>query len=211
MLRRSGSRNAAREHAFGGGRHRRLRGLFAPVDRKNRVFRRLGTAAKVLPEFPLTARQGARGPVVAEKPLPPARPAGLAHSVGRRADQVAERYAPAYVIIDRQYEVLHFSGRTGRFLALHELTTNAVKHGALTNSGKIHVAWRLNGDGTSLHFDWTEKNGHPIATAPSREGFGMELLTRILPYDLDAKTSVSFEPQGLRFSMELPLDHVVQK
>jgi len=93
-------------------------------------------------------------------------------------------------------------------LALHELTTNAVKHGALTNSGKIHVAWRLNGDGTALHFDWTEKNGHPIATAPSREGFGMELLTRILPHDLDAKTSVSFEPQGLRFSMELPLDHV---
>jgi len=36
--------------------------------------------------------------------------------VGRRVEQVAERYAPAYVVVDENYDVLHFSGRTGRFL-----------------------------------------------------------------------------------------------
>jgi hypothetical protein len=37
----------------------------------------------------------------------------------------------------------------------------------------------------------------------------MELLTRILPYDLDAKTNVEFDDGGLRFAMELPLSNVI--
>ena len=39
----------------------------------------------------------------------------------------------------------------------------------------------------------------------------MELLTRILPYDLDAKTNVDFEDRGLRFQMELPTEHLVER
>ena len=89
--------------------------LFAPVDRKNRIFRRLETPTKILPGFPLVARHRERGQA-AEKLASLARSSNLAISVGRRADQVADRYAPAYVIIDTEHEVLHFSGRTGRFL-----------------------------------------------------------------------------------------------
>lgn len=89
--------------------------LFAPVDRRNRLFRRLETPTKIFPEFPLVAR-GARHDPNPSKPASPPRPAGLALSISRRADQIAERYGPAYVITDTQLEVLHFSGRTGRFL-----------------------------------------------------------------------------------------------
>jgi two-component system CheB/CheR fusion protein len=89
--------------------------LFAPVDRRNRLFRRLETPTKVLPEFPLVAR-GTPPEPQAGKPAQPTRAGGLALSISRRADQVAEKYGPAYVIIDTQLEVLHFSGRTGRFL-----------------------------------------------------------------------------------------------
>ncbi|MFD1613066.1 CheR family methyltransferase [Sphingomonas tabacisoli] len=89
--------------------------LFAPVDRRNRLFRRVETAIRVLPEFPLSARAGRRD-IIADKAPTPLRPAGLAHGIGRRAAQVAERYAPAYVVIDRDQEVLHFSGRTGGYL-----------------------------------------------------------------------------------------------
>lgn len=89
--------------------------LFAPVDRRNRLFRKLETPTKVLPEFPLVAR-GAPPDTHAARPPQAARPGGLALSISRRADQVAERYGPAYVIIDTQHDVLHFSGRTGRFL-----------------------------------------------------------------------------------------------
>lgn len=88
--------------------------LFAPVDRKNRVFRRLDTAIRVLPDFPLTPR--VRSVDTNGPPPAPPRSGPLSATVSRRAEMVAERYAPAYVVIDDQYEVLHFSGRTGRYL-----------------------------------------------------------------------------------------------
>lgn len=88
--------------------------LFTAADRKNRLFRRLETPNKVLPEFPLVARQP-RGPAP-EMPAPPTRPGALAITISRRAEQIADRYSPAYVIIDTQHEVLHFSGRTGKYL-----------------------------------------------------------------------------------------------
>jgi two-component sensor histidine kinase len=96
-------------------------------------------------------------------------------------------------------------------LALHELTTNAVKHGALTLSGgRIAVRWQTDGDGSPLQFQWIESGFDCRLGTPSRQGFGMELLTQILPYDLDAKTQVRFEDGGLSFSMELPADSILK-
>ena len=98
-------------------------------------------------------------------------------------------------------------------LALHELVTNAVKHGALAsrNGGRIAIAWSLNGDSGegNLGFEWREKSGDRELFEPSRHGFGMELLTRILPYDLSAKTDVEFQKTGIRFKMELPAEHLL--
>jgi len=89
--------------------------LFAPIDRRNRVFRRLETATRIIPDFPLTAR--ARVPEGAgPSPLEFLQAQRLSGLVSRQAEAVADRYAPAYVVLDRQYDVLHFSGRTGRFL-----------------------------------------------------------------------------------------------
>lgn len=88
--------------------------LFAPVDRKARTFRRLETARRVLPEFPLGPRS-ARGEERAALNVLRRRRSAPS-SLARRAEVVAERYAPAYVVTDSQGEVLHFSGRTGRWL-----------------------------------------------------------------------------------------------
>jgi two-component system CheB/CheR fusion protein len=101
-------------------------------------------------------------------------------------------------------------------LALHELTTNAVKHGVLgmKDGGVIAISWRLDGDGhrggRDLRFEWTEKSSNGRIPKPERHGFGMELLSRILPYDLGAKTNVEFGQKGLRFQMELPTEHIVE-
>jgi two-component sensor histidine kinase len=96
-------------------------------------------------------------------------------------------------------------------LALHELTTNAVKHGALTLSGgRIAVRWQTDGDGSPLQFQWIESGFDRQLGTPTRQGFGMELLTQILPYDLDAKTQVRFDDGGLSFSMELPADNILK-
>lgn len=89
--------------------------LFAPVDRKNRVFRRLDTATRVIPDFPLSPRTRVSEPASASYRSVP-QVARLAANVTRQAEAIAERYAPAYVVVDPQGEVLHFSGRTGRFL-----------------------------------------------------------------------------------------------
>ena len=98
-------------------------------------------------------------------------------------------------------------------LALHELTTNAVKHGPLVqnNGGQIAVAWRLDGTGESrrLKFHWLEDNPGERGRKPTRHGFGMELLTRVLPYDLDARTSFELKPSGMHFEMDLPIEHLV--
>ncbi len=89
--------------------------LFAPIDRRSRVFRRLETAIRVIPDFLLSTRRRASDPLDAmpaeASPLP-----RLSQTISRQAEAIAERYAPAYFVVDTQFDVLHFSGRTGRFL-----------------------------------------------------------------------------------------------
>ncbi|MBX5162031.1 MULTISPECIES: CheR family methyltransferase [unclassified Rhizobium] len=89
--------------------------LFAPVDRKNRLFRRLETATRIIPDFPLSPRpRSPDHPFSA--PAPMLQTGRLSVTISRQAEVVAERFAPAYVVVDSHYDVLHFSGRTGRYL-----------------------------------------------------------------------------------------------
>src|SRR5215469_1822907 len=85
--------------------------LFAPVDRRARIFKKLETGTRLPPEFPITTTAG-RTTVE----LPPVRNFGPDVGLERRAQRIAERYAPAYVITDENFHILHFSGRTGRYI-----------------------------------------------------------------------------------------------
>ena len=90
---------------------------------------------------------------------------------------------------------------------MHELATNAVKYGALSSdTGRIAVRWRrVPLDGSErLELSW-EEDGVADRVEPRRQGFGMELLQRTLPYELRAETKVELRPQGLRFTMAMPL------
>jgi len=92
-------------------------------------------------------------------------------------------------------------------MAVHELTTNAVKHGALTREeGRIEVYWTLmdTANGPSLLCEWKEQDG-PTVTAPSREGFGSMLLNRVLSQQIRAEVRAAFEPDGFRLRMIVPL------
>jgi two-component system CheB/CheR fusion protein len=80
-------------------------------------------------------------------------------------------------------------------MVLHELTTNAAKHGALSGqSGKVAIAWSV--DGRSLDLIWREQGGPPTRE-PEQQGFGMRLVTNELAYSLSGKVSMNFEPNGL--------------
>ncbi|GJD75615.1 sensor histidine kinase [Methylobacterium goesingense] len=92
-------------------------------------------------------------------------------------------------------------------MAFHELTTNAAKHGALSQpGGRITVAWDVTaGDsGRRLSLDWRESGGPPV-TAPQRKGFGSTLLQRVLAQQCNATVTIDYAPAGLHFHMEAPL------
>ena len=98
-------------------------------------------------------------------------------------------------------------------LAIHELATNAVKYGALSSpQGHVTVAWRLedrNGD-QRLRIEWTETGVPVIAPAPRRSGFGTELLTQTLPYQLRGTTTLTFKPGGIQCIIEIPSKGILQ-
>jgi two-component sensor histidine kinase len=83
-------------------------------------------------------------------------------------------------------------------LALHELATNAVKYGALSNeAGFVSVEWRV--DGRTLWLEWEEHDG-PEITKPAKKGFGSKLLARTGP-----QTEMTFDAKGLRCRIALHL------
>src|SRR6266850_3192223 len=90
-------------------------------------------------------------------------------------------------------------------LALHELSTNAAKYGALSKpDGHISVSWTIvggNGAGI-LKFRWQETGGPPV-TQPKREGFGTSLLKMTLG---DAR--IEYVPEGLIYEVDVPMDHI---
>jgi signal transduction histidine kinase len=97
-------------------------------------------------------------------------------------------------------------------LALHELGTNALKHGALrAAAGRVAVTWRVRGKGADrrLLLEWTER-GAPRRRggATPRRGFGRELIEQALPYELDARTELHLGDGGARCRIELPLEPV---
>jgi len=85
-------------------------------------------------------------------------------------------------------------------IVLHELGTNAAKHGALScETGKIDLSWSL-GDGR-VSLRWAEHNGPQVAP-PTRKGLGSKLIKRGLP---DAKIDWQFLPRGVVCAIEFPL------
>jgi PAS domain S-box-containing protein len=92
-------------------------------------------------------------------------------------------------------------------MAIHELTTNAAKHGALsTFGGQVEVRWHVEPgeERPVLHFAWTEHGGPKVST-PTRQGFGSRLLQRVLATQLQADVAMNFPEEGLRFTMTLPI------
>jgi two-component system CheB/CheR fusion protein len=92
-------------------------------------------------------------------------------------------------------------------MALHELTTNAVKYGALSvPDGIVHASWTVEPgpDGQWLTLDWIESNGPPV-TPPGQHGFGMTLIERGLTQDMGAEVRIEFDPRGVRATLRAPL------
>jgi two-component sensor histidine kinase len=92
-------------------------------------------------------------------------------------------------------------------MALHELTTNAIRYGALSvPAGYVQIRWSVNGieGARRLHLEWREFGGPPVSE-PQHQGFGTTLLQRVLTMQCNAEVEVQYDKDGLRFTMEAPL------
>ncbi|UPJ56945.1 CheR family methyltransferase [Bradyrhizobium sp. 192] len=97
-------------------------------------------------------------------------------------------------------------------LALHELTTNAVKHGALKDGqGRLDVSWRVQRNGRSapnLLLTWKE-SGVPKMPKPSQKGFGRNLIERALAHTSGAKSEFRFGQDGISCQIQLPIPRAI--
>jgi PAS domain S-box-containing protein len=92
-------------------------------------------------------------------------------------------------------------------LALHELATNAAKHGAFTcPAGRVEIASQIDGSGPErrLVLTWSEQGGPAVAGDP-QAGFGTTMIQRGLAYQLGGSAQLEFRPQGVHCRIELPL------
>lgn len=95
-------------------------------------------------------------------------------------------------------------------MVLHELATNAMKHGALSvASGTVGIHWDCT-HGEKLHeleLGWQERGG-PAVTEPKHRGFGTRLIQRQLALEFGGKATIDFEPSGLvcRMKLQMPVN-----
>jgi len=96
-------------------------------------------------------------------------------------------------------------------MALHELATNAMKYGALSNEkGRIEISWTVGKDRDGkemLEITWNEMDG-PEVSPPEREGFGRRMLEKGIARELSGEVELDYPPSGLVCRMSFPLDRV---
>ena len=82
-------------------------------------------------------------------------------------------------------------------MVLHELATNAVKHGALSRTGgRLDMSWRLDSDG-GLQVRWDETGGPEIREAPEQLGFGSTLIETMVRAQLGGHVEHVWRKEGL--------------
>jgi len=93
-------------------------------------------------------------------------------------------------------------------LVLHELATNAIKYGALSNgTGRVELHFRPrtpSDEGPALVMRWTESGGPPV-DPPAARGFGIRLIERLTKRQASGEAVLDWKPDGLCCCMELPL------
>ncbi len=153
---------------------------------------------------------------------------GRIHALAMAHDQITkENWAPASLrqLIATEVEAYLIEGKAHRVevngpdalldpqafltvsLVLHELLTNSMKYGALTDSrGRLLIDLVRAPDG-GLAMTWREQGGPPVK-APERRGFGSTIIERSIPFELKGEAQVHFHPSGLIAEFRIPADRV---
>lgn len=94
-------------------------------------------------------------------------------------------------------------------LAVHELATNAVKHGALSvPTGAVDIRWAVDEKAETFEFDWVEHDGPPV-TPSERKGFGTAILKSIVPAACGGTAQLTVTSVGMSWKLNAPLAMLV--
>ena len=100
---------------------------------------------------------------------------------------------------------------TSMAMAIHELSTNAAKYGALSNpEGRVDVSWEVHRsavDEDRFALSWKETGGPPVEE-PARRGFGSRLIEQNLASELSGEATIFYEPDGIRCTIAAPLSGI---
>jgi len=91
-------------------------------------------------------------------------------------------------------------------LAIHELVTNAIKFGALSQSqSQLRVIWWIGGPaGERLHFEWAEDGARATAETRRHAGFGAHVVKRLIASELHGSGDMQFSAKGVLCIIEIP-------
>src|SRR4029077_20573654 len=110
------------------------------------------------------------------------------------------------VVLQGPYVPLDSKAALAMGMVFHELATNAVKHGALSNSkGRVTIAWDAHvKDGTRITLEWREAAGTEICV-PERTGFGSRLIKLEVTHELNGEVELEYKKSGLHVQLSFPL------
>jgi len=95
-------------------------------------------------------------------------------------------------------------------ILLHELATNAAKHGALSSEqGLVEVRWAVDPESGDLELAWEERQGPPVEK-PTRRSFGSQVIERNVPDQLGGHANIDWRPLGLQCRFVVPASHIVE-
>jgi light-regulated signal transduction histidine kinase (bacteriophytochrome) len=151
---------------------------------------------------------------------------GRIHALARAHNQITDDHwgpAPLRALIDAE-SAAFLGGKSERVIArgprvllnpqayssmalvFHELVTNSMKYGALSDHGRVMIEWERDTAG-DLVIRWWEEGG-PEVHKPNRKGFGSTIIERSIPYDLGGTATSEFNPDGFRAQFNIPGRHV---
>jgi len=93
-------------------------------------------------------------------------------------------------------------------LALHELTTNAGKYGALSkDTGLLHIDWWTEAE--TFKMNWTEHDGPPVSP-PLRRGFGTVVMKEMAERSVGGKVDLEYAPSGVTWRLNCPATNALE-
>jgi PAS domain S-box-containing protein len=129
----------------------------------------------------------------------------LGHYLDRQANQIA---------IEGDNLIVTPEAAQNIGLAVHELSTNAAKYGALSvDRGHVKVAWSCPDDGTGepqFRMQWIEAGG-PEVNPPAQRGFGQTVLEQLVARALQGEAQLRFHPSGVSWALNTPRRHIISE